>query len=110
MNSKTRESDGQTDREESDFTGRCPTNVGRPTKTDSDLTGISESGINKDKSPINCIHLKGYFYKYCPVKSAADGTLLYISNHLSVEPRNYFCIYKFTELESAFIKILNPKK
>ena len=80
------------------------------TKIDFNVIGISESGINKDKSPINSKNLKGYSHESCPTESAAGGTLLYISNNLSYKPRNDLCIYKSTELESTFIEILNPKK
>ena len=79
-------------------------------KIDSDVIGISESRIKKDKSPINSINLKGYSHESCPTESAAGGTLLYISNNLSYKPRNDLCIYKSTELESTFIEILAPKK
>ena len=54
--------------------------------------------------------MKGYSYESGPTESAAGGTLLYISNHLSYKPRNDLCIYKSTELESTFIEIFNPKK
>ena len=80
------------------------------TNTDFDVIGISELRIKKDKSPINNINLKGYSHESCPTESVADGTLLYISNHLSYKPTNDLCIYKSTELESTFIEILNPKK
>ena len=79
-------------------------------KIDSDVIGISESRIKKDKSPINSINLKGYSHESCPTESAAGGTLLYIINNLSHKPRNHLCVYKSTELESTFIEILNPKK
>ena len=79
-------------------------------KIDSDVIGISESRIKKDKSAINSINLKGYSHESCPTESAAGGILLYISNNLSYKPRNHLCVYKSTELESTFIKILNPKK
>ena len=42
--------------------------------------------------------------------SSAGGILLYISNHLFFKSKNGLYIYKFTELESTFIEILNPKK
>ena len=51
------------------------------TKIDFDVTCVSESRIKKDKSPINRINLKGYSPEFCPTESAADGTLLYISNN-----------------------------
>ena len=58
------------------------------TKIDFDVIGISGSRIKKDKSPINTINLKGYSDESCPMESEADSTLLYISNHLSYNPRN----------------------
>ena len=80
------------------------------TKIDFAVKGISESRIKKDKSTINSINLKGYYYESCSMESAAGGTLLYISNHLPYKPRNDLSIYKSTELESTFTEILNPKK
>ena len=73
------------------------------TKIDFDVIAISESRIKKDKSPINSLNLKGYSHESCPTESAADGTLLYISNNLSYKPRNDLCIYKSAELESTFM-------
>ena len=66
--------------------------------------------LKKDKSPINSINLKGYSHESCPTESAAGGTLLYISNNLSYKPRNDLRFYKYTELESRFTEIFNPKK
>ena len=80
------------------------------TKIDFDVIGISGSRIKKDKSPINTINLKGYSDESCLMESEADGTLLYISNHLSYNPRNDLRIYKFTELKSTLIELLNPQK
>ena len=80
------------------------------TKIDFDVTGNSELRITKDKSPINSTNLKGYYYESCLTESSADGTLLYISNHLSYKSRNDLCIYKSTKktnrLWVAFIVIL----
>ena len=66
--------------------------------------------LKKDKSPINSINLKGYSHESCPTESAAGGTLLYISNNLSYKPRNDLRFYKYTDLESRFTEIFNPKK
>ena len=54
--------------------------------------------------------MKDYFYESGPSESSADGTLLYISNHLSYKPKSDLYIYKSTELEPIFIEILNTKK
>ena len=37
-------------------------------KIDFDVTGISESRITKDESPINTINLKGYSHESCPTE------------------------------------------
>ena len=36
--------------------------------------------------------------------------MLYIGNYLSYKPRDDLCIYKTTELEFAFIELINTKK
>ena len=51
-----------------------------------------------------------YSYESCPTESSVYGTLLYISNHRSYNPRRGLCIYKSTEFELTVIEILNPKK
>ena len=66
-------------------------------KIDFNVIGISESRIKKDKSPIIRINLKGYSHEFCPTESAADATLLYISNNLSY---NLEMIYVFTNLQN----------
>ena len=71
---------------------------------------ISETRIVKDKTPVNSLNLVNYSHEFCPTKSSAGGTLLYIRNHLSYKPRNDLSIYKPTELESSFIEISNPKR
>ena len=53
------------------------------TKTDFELIGINESGIKKDKSPINRINLTAYTPESCPAESAAGDILVFISNNLS---------------------------
>ena len=51
-----------------------------------------------------------YSHDVCPTESSAGGTLLYIRNHFSYNPRNNLSIYKPTELESSLIEISNPKR
>ena len=53
---------------------------------------------------------ENYSYESCPTESSACRTPLYINNHLPYKPRINLCIYKSTELDLTFIKILNPKK
>ena len=75
-----------------------------------DVIAISETRIVKGKTPVNSLNLVSYGHEFCPTKSSAGGTLLYIRNHLSYKPRNDLSIYKPTELESSFIEISNPKR
>ena len=48
-----------------------------------DVIAISETRITKSKAQINHIDLTNYSYEHCPTESSADGTLLYIRNHIS---------------------------
>ena len=66
------------------------------TKIDFNVIGISESGINKDKSPINSKNLKGYFMNLAPQnlqQVALCHTLVIIF------PTNLEMIYVFTDLQ-----------
>ena len=80
------------------------------TKIDFNITGISESRINKYKCPIDSIDLKNSSYEFCPSESPAVGTLLFFSNYFSNKPRSNLCIYKSNEFVPTFIEILNWKK
>ena len=71
---------------------------------------INETSILKNKSPVNDINLTNYSYEYCRPESSAGRTLLFIEHYLLYKPRNDFCIYKTTELESTFIELINTKK
>ena len=54
--------------------------------------------------------LDNYSFESTTTETSAGGTLLYIANHLSYKCRNDLNIYKKSELESAFIEIVNPRK
>ena len=56
------------------------------------------------------MNLNNNSFEFTPTETSADGTLLYIANHLSYKCRNDLNFYKKNELESTFIKIVNPKK
>ena len=53
--------------------------------------------------------MNNFSFEFTPTESSADGTLLYIANHLSYKPRLDLNIYKSNELESTFIEVLNPR-
>ena len=56
------------------------------------------------------INLKNYDFEYTPTESTADGSMLYIANHLAYTPRHNFKIYTTNELESTFIELITWKK
>ena len=80
------------------------------TKKSFDIIAISETRITKQVSLSNNLNLNNYSFEFTPTETSAGGTLLYIANHLSYKCRNDLNIYKNNELESTFIKILNPRK
>ena len=64
----------------------------------------------KDTNLSKNINIYNYSVKFTPTESQAGGTLLCINNKLSHKLRQDLCIYKSSELESTFIKIINQKK
>ena len=64
----------------------------------------------KNKAPINDIDFKNYSYKHCPTEFSAGGILLCIGSYMSFKTRNHLNIYKFSQLESTSIEIINHKK
>ena len=79
------------------------------TKKSFDIIGVSETRITKNISLLNNLNLNNYSFKFTPTETCAGGTLLYIVNHLSYKCCNDLNIYKKNELESTFIKTVNPK-
>ena len=75
-----------------------------------DLIATSETRITKNISLKNNLTMNIFSFEFTPTESSPGGTLLYVANHLSYKPRLDLNIYKSNELESTFIKILNPKK
>ena len=75
-----------------------------------DLIAVSETRISKKTSVISNVNLNNYSFESTPAESSAGGTMLYISNHLSYEPRNDLNMCKTNLLESTFTEINNSKK
>ena len=75
-----------------------------------DIIAISETRITKQLSLLTNLNLNNYSFQFTPTETSADGTLLYIANHLSYKCRNDLNIYKRSELESTFIEVVNPRK
>ena len=61
-----------------------------------DVITVSETRVVKGKTPVNSLNLMNYSHEFCPTKSSAGGTFLYIRNYLSYKPRNDLSIYKPT--------------
>ena len=49
-------------------------------------------------------------YEYTPTESSKGGTLLYIDENLRNRSRSDLTLYKFKEIESSFIEIIESKK
>ena len=80
------------------------------TKTNFNITGVTETRITKQLSFLNNFNLNNYSYEFTPTKTTASDTFLYIANHLSHKCHNDLNIYKKNELQSTFSENVNPKK
>ena len=85
-------------------------NLLQSTNINFDVITITETRIPKNVSVTQNIVLNNYSFEHTATKSSAGGTLLYIANCLSYKICNDLKIYKKSELESTFIKIINPRK
>ena len=56
------------------------------------------------------MNIGNYSSEFTPVQTSADGTVLYIANHLLCKFCNGLDVNKKDELESTFIEIVNPRK
>ena len=76
-----------------------------------DIIALSETKIEKDKSPIIDISLEGYHKPVgTPTESTKGGVLIYVSDKLDFKPRNDLNTYESKKVESMFIEIINPKR
>ena len=78
-------------------------------KVQFDILGIIESRLRTDKQTKNNIDLEGYVIDSTPNPANCGGALLYINKSINFKMRNDLKIYKYKELESAFIEIINRK-
>ena len=74
------------------------------------LVALSETRITKQVSLLKNLNLIYYSFEFTPTETSADGSLLYIANHLSYKCHKKIYIYKMNELESTFIEFFNPGK
>ena len=77
-----------------------------------DILGLTETKIQKKKTPIYDINISGYKSYATPTESTKGGTILYVNNDINCKPRVDLenKVYKTKELESSFIKIINTGK
>ena len=71
------------------------------------ILDIAESRFRADKQPINNIDLEGYVIESTPTAASCGGALLYINKNINFKLRNDLNIYRYKELESVFIEIIN---
>ena len=70
-----------------------------------DVIAISETRITKKVSLSNNLNLNKYSFEFTPAETSADGTFIYIANHLSYKCRNDLNIYKNKELNLLLLKL-----
>ena len=75
-----------------------------------DIVAVSETRITRNTSLTSNINLQNCPFEFTPTESNAEGTLLYIANHLSYKPRTDLGLNKSNQLESTFIEIINSRK
>ena len=75
-----------------------------------DIVAVSETRITKKAALISNLNLQNYSFEFTPTESNAGGTLLYIPNHLSYNPRTDLNLNIANQLESTFIEIINSGK
>ena len=73
-----------------------------------DIIGITEKCLKTHTLATRNISLQGYSIKHTPIESTCSESLLYINNNITYLCRNDLQIYKKNDLESTFIKIINP--
>ena len=77
----------------------------KTTNTNFDIIAISETRILKNTKIAKNINIPNFSYEFTPTESTAEGTLIYIADHLTYQKRDYL-----NYLESTFIEITNPSK
>ena len=79
-------------------------------KTKPSVTGISESRMRTDRSPLSNINIDNYIYEYTSTKSSKGGTLLYTDKSLKYKLKKDPNLNNPKEIESTFIEITETKK
>ena len=58
------------------------------------ITGISETRLQRGKQPISNISLPNYVYEHTPTESGKGGKLLYLDKNIKYKLRNDLNIYE----------------
>ena len=66
--------------------------------------------MTKQVSLLDNLNLNNYSFEFTPTENSADGTLLYIANHLSYKICSDLNVYKNNDLKSTVIGIVSPRK
>ena len=75
-----------------------------------DIVAVSQTRITRNTSLTSNISFQNYSFEFTQTESNAEGTLLYIANHLSYKPRTDLGLNKSNQLESTFTEIINSRK
>ena len=75
-----------------------------------DIVAVSGTRNTKKPSLTFSINLQNYSFEFTPTESNAEGTLLYITNHLSYKQHTSHNLNISNQLESTFIEIVNSRK
>ena len=79
-------------------------------KINFEITAISENRILKNTNIVRNINIPNFSYEFIPIESTAEGTLLYIADHLVYRKRNDLKVYEKNDSESTFTEITNLTK
>ena len=73
-----------------------------------DFSGIFETHLKLNRNSFNPISMPSYNIEYTPTESSNSGTVLYIKQGINYKIRKDSQINKSKELESMFVKVLEP--
>ena len=75
-----------------------------------DFLEILESRLKLNQNPLTSIQLPGYNIEYTPTECKNGRTLLYVKKGINYTLRKDLQIYKFKQLESTFIEVVQNKE
>ena len=72
------------------------------------VIGITECRLRTNRTVLSNIDLQDHSNEWTPTAASKDWTLIYIDNKLRYKTRNDLKLYKEREIESTFLKIIEP--